>query len=491
MKGSNLNQSRSQPGADSSVAGDVAAFSQRTSVQAGTVLVADDEMIARELCCHHLLSEGFNVVKAADGLEALELLTDAVDVVLLDLRMPRLGGTECLTRIREAYPGLRVIVVSGVTDIGDAIEAIQKGADDFIQKPYDPIELINRVTQAVRASQLQKENLELRRLVEANSATNSFVATCQRSREVLQRAQRIAEFDSTVLITGASGTGKTKIARLIHERSERRGQPFVALNCASLPRELLESELFGHAKGAFTGAISDRIGKIESADGGTLFLDEIGDLPIDLQPKLLTFLQDRCFQSVGSNENKQVNVRVIAATHQNLGAMCVEKTFREDLLFRLNVLALDVPSLAERIEDLPVLANRILLRIAEQQKVEPKSLDLQALTRLKSHAWTGNVRELENVLERAAAFSAGNVIGYADLELQSQLATSSDEHHQTSLAGKTLAEIEYLAILQTLDATDGNKAMAARILGISEKSIYNKLKRHRCQLTNSDVTGPA
>lgn len=444
----------------------------------GTVLVADDELIARELCCHHLLAEGFHVIPATDGQDAIDQLTDDVDVVLLDLKMPRLDGMECLARIRESHPDLRVIVVSGVTDVGDAISAIRQGADEFIQKPYDPLELINRVTQAVKARQLQKENLQLRAMVGDSSATGSFVANCQKSKDLLQRVIRISEFDSTVLITGASGTGKTKIAKLIHENSDRSQQPFVALNCASLPRELLESELFGHSKGAFTGAISERIGKIESANGGTLFLDEIGDLPVELQPKLLTFLQERCFQKVGSNETLSVDVRVIAATHQDLKAMCVQKQFREDLMFRLNVLGLEVPSLAERIEDLPLLAKRILNRIAIQQNSVAKVLDRSALMRLRSHPWKGNVRELENILERSAAFSNGDVISSADLEI-SHSSEAEVETQAATLAGRTLAEIENLAILQTIESTGGNKAMAARVLGISEKSIYNKLKRFR------------
>ena len=446
---------------------------------AGLILVADDEAIARELCRFHLEAAGFEVITANDGCETLELVNPDVDAVLLDLRMPRMGGQECLERMRRINPQLRVIVVSGVTQVDEAIAAIRNGADEFIQKPFDPVELINRVSQAAHAAQLHRENQRLKSIVNYGSADSGFVATCQQSRQLLEKIRRLAELESTVLITGESGTGKTQIARMIHQSSNRRSKPFVALNCAALPRELLESELFGHCRGAFTGAVSDRQGKVEVADGGTLFLDEIGDLPVELQPKLLTFLQERCFQRIGSNRTQAVDVRVIAATHQDLSALTETKAFREDLLYRLNVLNLKVPSLVNRLEDLPLLCVHILTGIAEQHHKPPKTLEHAALMRLKSHSWAGNIRELQNVLERAAAFCATDVIRVEDLDLFDDTCPVTTESRPFALAGRTLAEIEKDAIEETLLSTGGNRALAARMLGVSEKTIYNKLRKIR------------
>jgi DNA-binding NtrC family response regulator len=442
----------------------------------GLVLVADDEVIARELCCHHLESAGLRAISACDGQQALEMLTPEVDVVLVDLAIPRLHETEWLAEIREINPSVQVIAIAGLTQQTDFRDS-NPNAAALLHKPFEPDELLQRVAEGVRVTRQNRQSSAKRTF-----RADDIVATSQASQDLLQRVERIAGSDATLLITGASGTGQSKIARLIHENSFRNDKPFVALNCASLPRELMESELFGHTRGSFTGAIENRIGKIEAANGGTLFLDEIGDLPIELQPKLLTFIQDRCFQRIGSNTNQTADVRVVAATHQDLAGMCARREFREDLLFRLNVLTLRMPTLSQRSEDIPDLAARFLDRIADQYGTPRKTLDASAVLRLKSHAWTGNVRELENVLERAVAFSNYAVIASEDLELRqaddsaTNVAAGSDG---VILAGKTLAEIEQLAIVQTLESTGGNKAMAARILGNSEKSIYNKMKRFK------------
>lgn len=447
------------------------------AVAAGVVLIADDEIVARELCCHHLESAGFQVICASDGQEGLERLTPTVDVILVDLAIPRLQPSQWLTEVRQINPAAQIVVLAGLTQ-----HAVPADADcncgDVVRKPFEPDELVPRIAAAV---QIARQNRLASKPSHQTFHADDIVAVSEVSRELLQRVERIAQSDSTVLITGASGTGKSKVARLIHENSDRRDKPFVALNCASLPRELMESELFGHTRGAFTGAIENRIGKIEAANGGTLFLDEIGDLPIELQPKLLTFIQDRCFQRIGSNTNQTADIRVVVATHQDLPGMCVRKEFREDLLFRLNVLTLTMPTLKQRVDDIPELAARFLNRISSQHKTSPKVLDSSALFRLKAHEWSGNVRELQNVLERSVAFCNGDVITGEDLELfdggSAADHTTTNDTGGITLAGKTLAEIEQLAIVETLESTGGNKAMAARILGISEKSIYNKMKR--------------
>jgi DNA-binding NtrC family response regulator len=296
---------------------------------------------------------------------------------------------------------------------------------------------------------------------------------------LLGKIEKLAQLDSTVLLTGESGTGKTTIARMIHERGPRAGQPFVSVNCASLPRDLIEAELFGHVKGAFTGAADDRPGRAEIADGGTLFLDEIGDLPLDLQPKLLTFLQDKTLQRIGSNKVAKVDVRVIAATHQDLMGLCEQRRFRPDLYYRLNVLHLEVAALRDRRGDIPAVAQAVLDRISSRRGTGEIELEDQACRILQQHDWPGNVRELENILERASAFCENNRILARDLDLTptalvGEVASTGDT---SPFAGLTLKEIEKRALVETLKAEGGNKAMAARQLGISEKSIYNKLKR--------------
>ena len=302
--------------------------------------------------------------------------------------------------------------------------------------------------------------------------------------EIFTAVSRLSQLNSTVLLGGESGTGKTTVARMIHKSGPRARGAFVAINCASLPRDLIESELFGHTRGAFTGAINERIGKAELADGGTLFLDEIGDLPIELQPKLLTFIQDRCIQRVGCNITRPVDVRLIVATHRDLAEMATRNLFRQDLYYRLNVLSICLPPLRERGEEFGSIARSVIRSICRRQGRAAVRLSEEALSHLKSHSWPGNIRELENVLERAVAFTDGDQLHPADLVLKqshSALTPAADEQVRIprpySLAGMTLQEIEAQAILETLEASDGNKARSARMLGISEKSIYNKMKR--------------
>jgi len=444
------------------------------------VLVADDDPLARHSVCHYLERFGYQTVEAADGRQAMQRMSDDIAIALLDLDMPKISGLKCLQFLREKFPETQAIVISGAGQIHDAVAAMKQGAIEYITKPFDPEQLLVHVVQAARNARVLWENRSLRAALGQSIPASEFSARSVASRRLVNQVARIAERDSTVLITGESGTGKTTIARMIHRHGPRSEHPFVAVNCASLPRDLIESELFGHAKGAFTGAVGERPGRAEIADGGTLFLDEIGDLPLELQPKLLTFLQDRTLQRVGSNEVKSVDVRVIAATHQDLADMCSQKRFRQDLFYRLNVLNLDVPPLRARREDMVDLADRVLQRIAGHHGNSRLQLDAAALERLQLHSWPGNIREFENVLERASAFCEGHLIRSEDLQMsdphvggQRPRATSN-----LSLAGRTLAEIEAIAILETLAACDGNKARSARELGISEKSIYNKMRRH-------------
>lgn len=453
----------------------------------GTVLVADDDPIVRKKLCTQLEKANYQVVLANNGQEAIDAMHDGIAVALVALHMPRMSGIDCLEAIRAQFPDTQVIMVtsSSSEDMTDALIAMKKGALEYLAKPVDPVELILLVDRACRDAALRLNHRGLTAVVGASLPTTDFSANSPLSKTLLEQVNRVAHLESTVLIAGESGTGKTTIARMIHRQGPRHPGPFVAVNCASLPRDLIEAELFGHAKGAFTGAVNDRPGRVEIANGGTLFLDEIGDLPLELQPKLLTFLQDRKIQRIGSSKQISVDVRLIASTHQDLELMCNEKRFREDLFYRLNVLSLVVPPIRKRHEDVPSLVANILRRISKRRGCEPLTIDPDAMNLLASYSWPGNIRQLENVLERASAFSDGSIqIGDLNIPAEGESGESSHSSTHTGgvrLAGKTLAEIEKLAIEQTLEACGGNKAKTARELGISEKSIYNKMKRHGMQ----------
>jgi DNA-binding NtrC family response regulator len=446
-----------------------------------TVLIADDEPLARRCLQRCLQDADYDLVVACDGKQAMDLMREDVMVALLDLNMPHASGMECLKFFRERFSLTPTIIVSGQNQIKDAVAALKAGACDYVTKPFDPDELLACVAQAVRGARLAREHCGLKQLVAHPIPADTYLAKSKPGRNLLCQVARIAPLDATVLITGESGTGKSTIARMIHHQGPRAAGPFVAVNCASLPRDLIESELFGHAKGAFTGATNDRPGRAEIADGGTLFLDEIGDLPLELQPKLLTFLQERTVQRVGCNKVRHVNVRVIAATHQELAAMCAERRFREDLYYRLNVLNLHIPPLRERLEDIEELTWHVLQRISRRRECVDYGIENDALEALRKYDWPGNIRELENTLERASAFCHQYQISTHDIEFAAVSRAAIEDHQQVAvptLAGKTLAEIEKQAIAETLTACGGNKALTARQLGISEKSIYNKMRRH-------------
>lgn len=450
------------------------------------ILIADDDRATRLLLEHTMKRAGYVPSVASNGREALELLAEDIDVAVLDLRMPEVDGMECLREIQVRQPDTQVIILTANTDTQEAVRAMKNGAFDYVTKPFDQEELMSLVAKAFQTARLTQENRQLRHTLHGPDHPPPFIGDSDWAQKLRMSIERFARLDSSVLITGESGVGKGLLARMIHAASPRASQPCVTVNCTAMPRDLVESELFGHEKGAFTGAHERRLGRIEMAEGGTLFLDEIGDMPLELQPKLLNFLQERTYQRIGSNKMMQADVRVIAATNQDLRAMVQAKTFREDLYFRLNVLPVELPPLRERKEDIPFLAEYFLQRIASRRGSTVFTLSPQARELIIGYAWPGNVRELENVLERVTAFAAGSTLGKDDFPAEvfsSSLASPDPSDHNggsnvaLSLAGLPLHEVEKMAIEQTLAACEGNKARAARQLEISEKSIYNKIKR--------------
>ncbi len=441
------------------------------------VLVADDDRTALAFLAEILSETDFEVVTAAGGKEALGRLDEDFAVVVLDLHMPEPDGFACLRHIQQNYPDIQTVICTASSEVSDAVRAMKQGAFEYLTKPVNPEELIELVSRAAETSRLKRENRQLRTAIGLPKVKSSFVGSSPAAQKLLATARKIAPLESTVMITGESGVGKGLLARMIHELSPRRTGPFVTVSCTSLPRDLVEAELFGHEKGAFTGAHDKRPGRVEMAAGGTLFLDEVGDMPIDLQPKLLTFLQDRAFQRIGGNRVIEVDLRVIAATHQDLKKLCAERKFREDLYFRLNVLPLEIPPLRERKEDLPPLVDHLLDAIARRRGTPRHEIPKETMRVLTTYRFPGNVRELENILERSTAFSEGKEITLEDLPRELHEPPRSDGASPASLAGMTMSQIEKLALVETLRQCAGNKSKAARSLGISEKSVYNKMKR--------------
>ena len=438
------------------------------------VLIVDDDAFMREHIRGVLLSAGYESTEAGDGKEAIDKLGSKPDLVLLDLNLPQASGLEVLGFARSKHPDIPVIVVSGTGEVLDAVAALKNGATDYIHKPFETEELLARVKEVFRRKTLEQENMDLRSAF-AIGPKIELIAQSEQGKNLVHLAERSSQVNSTVLITGPSGTGKSIIARWIHANSDRASAPFVCVSCGALPRDLIESELFGHEKGAYTGADQARAGRFESACGGTLFLDEIGELPLDLQPKLLNVLQDRVITRLGSTHARVFDARVIAATNRDLAVAVDEGTFREDLYYRLNVLRLQVPPLCQRQSDIaPLLEQKLSLITArlgiQRLEIEPDAMDL-----FLAYDWPGNVRELENVLERAIVFAKDGRIRVADL---SQLRRSSTSAFPTNLVGRTLAEIEQQAILQTLESVNGSRSQAALQLGVSERTIYSRLKEY-------------
>jgi DNA-binding NtrC family response regulator len=443
----------------------------------GAILVVDDDADMRELAHDMLKDRGHQVTTAGSGEEALKRLAEEdYAVVLTDLRMKGMQGIELLNQIKRAHPDVNVILMTAFGSVETAVEAMKHGASDYLTKPVKKDELVRVVERVIREAALRREVSRLRKEVHKEYSFHQILGKSKAIQAVFDLIRRVADSPTNVLITGESGTGKELVAKAIHYNSDRKDAPFIPVNCAAIPEQLLESELFGHMRGAFTDAKSDKRGLFEEAQKGTLFLDEISELPLMLQAKLLRAIQEREIRRVGANKPIAVDVRIIAATNLNLAEEVKAKRFRDDLYYRLNVIELKLPPLRERREDIPLLVEAFLKKCGDARRKEVKGVSESALAMLMDYAWPGNVRELENVIERAVTLSRGEKIASEDLPPAIQGARG-DRRVLDEAAERTLpleaVEKEY--ILKILEKTGGNKYQAAHALGIDRKTLYRKL----------------
>ncbi|MES2924320.1 MAG: sigma-54 dependent transcriptional regulator [Verrucomicrobiota bacterium] len=446
------------------------------SASSPNLLIVDDDETIQRLLVIAAQDLGWRPVAAGSGHEALDMLGGEIEAVILDHGLPGMNGLQTLVRIREKIPNLPVIMLTGLNDAETAVQALRAGADDYLTKPFELKRLFDLLRQAKVARKDSPAPLPVSGRPSSKAALHS---ANPHLRQLLGHLAKAARLDSTILLTGESGTGKSHFAREIHRLSPRASEEFITVSCPALPRELLESELFGHERGAFTGATSSRAGRFEQASKGTLFLDEIGDLPSELQPKLLNVLQDREFFRVGGSKMLQTNARVIAATNVNLRGRVEDGAFREDLYYRLNIIELRIPALRDRKEDIPGLASGILAQIASRRESEGWHLTPGAAGLLLDFDWPGNVRQLENVLERATAFAEKPMLDSDDFHPLLEIRRDPSPGSAAPPArGLTLQEVERDAFIQTYLRTGKNKAKTARELGISERSVYNLLGRH-------------
>jgi DNA-binding NtrC family response regulator len=445
------------------------------------LLIVDDEESLRSLLESELEeSEEFTVDTAGDGGQAINLIQAKVfDVILLDIRMPRVSGIEVLKFVQEYSPTTQVIILTNYADVKTAIETIKLGAYDFLAKPYDMDELFNTIHRAIERKQLFIDNKLMKSELSRKAGTSDLIGRSPLFVKLIEGATRVAASDSFVLVQGASGTGKELIANLIHRRSPRSNRPFVAVNCAAFLDTLLESELFGHEKGAFTSAVSTKQGLVEVANGGTLFLDEIGDISLAIQPKLLRFLETGEFRRVGGTNVLSVDVRVVSATNKDLREEVAAGRFREDLLYRLNVITLQMPLLKDRKDDIPALSEFFLQRKGRIKS--PKTLSVAAQAALIEYDWPGNVRELEHVLEGALLLSSGETIEETDLSLTLHRPVKAAASAPQAVSGSTnpvsLEELEKIHIERMLIENGYNRTKTADLLGISIKTLYLKIKK--------------
>jgi DNA-binding NtrC family response regulator len=440
------------------------------------ILITDDDESFRRHLAHLFKRRGYHISEANSGEQALEIIRrQRFEVVLLDIVLTDIDGVEILRKLKNLYPETQVIMMTGNATVENAIASMKLGAYDYLIKPFNIDELFILVERAGELNALRREKEILQRERDWQRKFSDFVAESTHSKNVLQLIEKVAPTDLTVLITGDTGTGKEVVARTIHWRSERRNKPFVVINCSTIQDHLLESEMFGYAKGAFTGATQDKRGLIEVANTGTLFLDEIGDVSPDFQTKLLRFLESGEYRPVGSTHHTHSDVRIIAATNRALKKLMEERKFREDLFFRLNVFNIHLLPLKERMEDLPKLVDYCLKKICFRTGKYVPGISEEALKILQNYSWPGNIRELNNVIERAVILCPGGNITADDLTADIKFGVPSPASKSNR---QSLAEMEREHILQILQTTEGNKTRAAEILGISKKTLYHKLREY-------------
>ncbi|WP_430446410.1 MAG: sigma-54-dependent transcriptional regulator [Pseudomonas piscis] len=451
------------------------------------LLVVDDEPKLCDLLSSALGQNGIQVFTAGNGLHALKVLEqEDIDLVISDWRMPGMDGPQLLGEIKQRYPQLPVIVMTAYSTVKNAVQSMRNGAYDYIAKPFDIDELDITVSKALQFRDILKDNQRMRAELEEHQQIDSLVGDSPAFRQVLQAVDSVRESNATILLTGESGTGKEMVARAIHKHGNRAGKPFVAVNCAAIPEGLLESEMFGHRKGAFTGAVADRVGRFQQADKGTLFLDEVGDMPLALQAKILRALQERVIEPVGDPRERKVDVRVIAATNKDLLQAVADKEFREDLYYRLNVFPIPLPALRERVEDIGPLARHFAHSLGATAGKRITGFSPQALQAMASYNWPGNIRELQNCVERATIVATGQTIEESDLP--GYLFDTRAEEGAASVAlnvgpqvpsdlDAALAEVEKAYILAALHQSNGVQAAAAQMIGISERSFWYRLKK--------------
>ncbi len=460
------------------------------------ILIIDDEESIRELLKDFFKSKKFDVVTASEGESGLSLLKkDKFDLFLLDLMMPGMSGLDVLREVNLEKIDVPSIVITAYASVQTAVEAMKLGAFDYITKPFDLEDIYLAVKRALDFSRLQEENIRLKKELKKKFDFNKIIGNSVQIQNVIKFIEKIADTDSTVLIAGESGTGKELVAKTIHYNSSRSNRPFVPLNCAAIPKDILESELFGHEKGAFTGAINTRIGRFELANNSTLFLDEIGELAPSLQVKLLRVLQEKEFERVGGIKTIKVDVRIIAATNKDLEKAVKEGTFREDLYYRLNVIPLNLPQLRKMKEDIPLFVEHLIDEISKRKKKKPPRISPETMDYLISYKWPGNVRELENIIERLIILREGDVINPEDLperlldkrQIQGGVIKGQILSKEGVDLNLMLDEIENNMILQALEISKGVKSKAAGLLGLNRTTLIEKMKKKAINFYTSSV----
>jgi two-component system, NtrC family, response regulator len=447
----------------------------------GKILIVDDDESLRRVTQMQLEEAGYGVLTAANGDDALAIVEEqAPALVITDLKMPGMSGLDLLRKTLAGQPQTTVILITAFGSVQTAVEAMKAGAYDYITKPIDFDELVLIVNRAMERQHLIEEVHHLRRTLDERYGFESLIGSSKALLHALEIASRVAERDSTVLLRGETGTGKDLLAKAIHQNSRRKSKPFVTINCGAIPKELLESELFGYTKGSFTGAFSPKRGKVEMADGGTLFLDEVGELPLELQVKLLRLIQQREIEKVGAAQPLQVDVRIIAATHRNLQALLEDGLFREDLYYRLAVIPIELPPLRERLEDIPELVQHLFVKIKEKHGLEHLRLPARLLPCFSAYRWPGNVRELENIIERLVVLSSGDEITVNDLPefLRHEPAAHAGLHLELPPEGLSLEAVEKELILKALQKFDWNQTQTAKFLDISRRTLIYRMEKH-------------